>query len=242
MTARVLTLRRLLALLALAASFVAAFYWIGAPPAQAGGPLVVGGAFGPDGQPFTWSAAPIQYNTDGGMLGMLNNATANARVVAMFDTWQAVSTATISYNRAGSLTGAGFDGDITDVPEYNTFDCGGANVSQNPIIYDTDGSIFAALGFDSSVIGFAGPCSVSGAGTINNGRAALNGDFIDGGPDDLSTSEFNGVFIHEFGHFSGLDHDQINENCLFSLGGCAGLPDTIGLPTMFPILLQGLQE
>jgi hypothetical protein len=45
------------------------------------------------------------------------------------------------------------------------------------------------------------------------------------------------VMIHEFGHMIGLDHSQINLNCLTSY--CApGSDDLEGLPTMFPVLIN----
>ena len=43
------------------------------------------------------------------------------------------------------------------------------------------------------------------------------------------------MFIHEFGHFSGLDHSQVNVEC--ASGSCAG-DDLTGLPTMFPFLVS----
>ncbi len=59
----------------------------GQRPAHAGGPLIVGGTFGVDAQPFTWdTSAPIQYNVDGGPLSVdpdgnvvVNNADATSR-------------------------------------------------------------------------------------------------------------------------------------------------------------------
>ncbi|MFQ5778450.1 MAG: hypothetical protein ACE5IP_10640 [Terriglobia bacterium] len=214
-------------------------------PARAGGPFIVGGTLGPDGQPFTWSTATeIQYRTDGGTLGTLSNPVANSRVQAMFQVWEDVPTASIGYMRAGALSGAGLvGGDIDTMEEFNLFECGSANESQNPIIYDTDGSLFLDLGFPSGVIGFAGPCQVNPLGRIVSGRAALNGKFIDGDSTngELSSSAFDGAFIHEFGHFSGLDHSQVNLNCLS--GGCAsGSDDAFGLPTMFPFLFGSLED
>jgi hypothetical protein len=48
---------------------------------------------------------------------------------------------------------------------------------------------------------------------------------------------FKAVMIHEFGHMIGLDHSQINLNCLTSY--CApGSDDLEGVPTMFPVLID----
>jgi hypothetical protein len=209
--------------------------------AQAGGPLVMGSAFisaGIDGQPYTWSTTgAVQYRTDGGNLGSLTNATALTRVLTMFQAWQDVPTASISYNRAGQILNVtGFsDGDVSTVAEFNAVEgaCGG---TQSPIIFDTDGSIFSGLGQGDGIIGFAGPCSFTSNGRITGGIAALSGKWIDGnaGNGELTNDEFDAAFIHEFGHFSGLDHTQINVNCL---GACTA-DELEGLPTMFPILVS----
>ncbi len=218
--------------------------------AQAGGPLIVGGTFGPPGQPFLWSAATeVQYRTDGGNLGILSNSTANQRVAGMFQVWEDVPTAVIGFNRAGNLltSGAFGDGDVNTASEFNAVDGSCGNGQQSPIIYDTDGSLFASLGLPLGVIGFAGPCALSSDGHIVSAVAALNGNFRDGagpsfGEPELTDNEFDAVFIHEFGHFFGLDHSQINLNCM-SNSNCPNFSDdAFGLPTMFPFLISGLQE
>jgi hypothetical protein len=222
---------------------------LGEHRAQAGGPLIVGGTFGPSGQPFLWSTATeVQYRTDGGNLGILSNATANQRVAGMFQVWEDVPTAAIGFNRAGSLltSGAFVDGDISTAAEFNAVDGSCGNGQQSPIIYDADGSLFASLGLPGGVIGFAGPCALNSNGQIVSAEAALNGKFRDGNAanGELSDNEFDAVFIHEFGHFFGLDHSQINLNCL--IGGlplCSDFSDdAFGLPTMFPFLISGLEE
>ncbi len=214
----------------------------GQRPARAGGPLIVGGSFGIDAQPFTWdTAAPIDYTTDGGMLGTLTNAEADTRVQTMFQVWQNVATATIAFNRFGPITGV--DGDVSDATEFDTVEGDCNNGMQSPIVFDADGSLFDDLVGDPNVIGFAGPCRFENTGRIISGHAALNGRFLDGIDDssltppnsELTPDEFDAAFIHEFGHFSGLDHSQINLNCLVSFP--CGADDVEGLPTMFPILL-----
>ncbi len=227
----------------------------GQRPAFAGGPLLVGGTFGLDAQPFTWdpdpAAMPIQYTTDGGMLGTLTNAEADTRVQAMFQVWQDVTTATIAFNRARSISPVGVftDGDVNTMEEFNAVEGDCLAVRQSPIVYDADGSLFQDLVGDPNVIGFAGLCRFDSNGRILSAEAALNGRFLDGITDlnatppnrELSDAAFDATFIHEFGHFSGLDHSQINVNCIVT--GCApGSDDAFGLPTMFPFLLSGLEE
>jgi hypothetical protein len=211
--------------------------------ATAGGPLAVR----TNGQPYLWSTgAQISYRTDNGPLSAsVTEAQARPRVVAMFNVWENVASASISYNRAGFISNvAGFGGgDVNTEAEFNgvSGDCNAGN--QSPIIYDAAAAIFIAIGVDeTSVIGFAGPCAIDPpTGEILTGKAVMNGLFQDGQANpvqDLTTAEFDATFIHEFGHFSGLDHSQINVECASAF--CAG-DDLTGLPTMFPFLVSSAQ-
>jgi hypothetical protein len=212
--------------------------------ASAGGPLFVR----TNGQTFTWStASAVQYRTDHGPLsGTVDEPTARSRVQSMFAVWQNVASASISYSRAGFISNApGFsDGDVSTFNEYNAVfgDCADGN--QSPIIYDPTAAIFIALGDDeTSVIGFAGACDLnSSQGRIVSAHAVMNGLFQDGTDnpvEDLTPAEFDTAFIHEFGHFSGLDHSQVNVECA-SVFSC-GADDLDGLPTMFPFIVDAQQ-
>jgi hypothetical protein len=211
--------------------------------AGAGGPLFLD----ENGDPFLWSTAqPIAYRTDGGNLSsQVTGAQAQTRVDGMFDAWQNVASSGIAYQRAGPIQAvAGFsDGDVSTAAEFNAVDGSCGDGSQSPIIYDVNGSLFEDLGQDTAVIGFAGPCAVDGDGFIVSGIAVMNGIFQDGvnsGENfELTTQEFDAAFIHEFGHFSGLDHSQINVNCF---DGACGSDDLTGLPTMFPFLVSAEQR
>lgn len=213
--------------------------------AIAGGPLIVND----DGTPIVWdTTAAIPYRTDGGDLSALvNGAAAQTRVANMFAVWQNVGPASIAFTREGAIQSVpGFaDGNVSNLGEFDAVegDCGEGD--QNPIIYDADGTIFTALGIDvTSVIGFAGPCAFNPAtGLIVAGEAVMNGLFLDGvsnadNPADLTAAEFDATFVHEFGHFSGLDHSQINVACGFVI---CGADDIAGLPTMFPFLVTETQ-
>jgi hypothetical protein len=175
----------------------------------------------------------------------VNEAQARARVQAMFQVWEDVSAAAINYNRGGFIpdVGAFTDGDVSTAAEYNAVEGACSNGAQSPIVYDVDGTLFEELGQDSSVVGFAGPCSIDGNGLFLAGQAVMNGIYLDG-IDDLDNPEvddpalFDAAFVHEFGHFSGLDHSQINVECAV---GC-GADDLAGLPTMFPFLVDESQR
>lgn len=208
--------------------------------AHAGGPLLVRS----NGTPYVWNtASAISYRTDNGRLSAsVDEPTARSRVQAMFDVWQSVGSSNISYSRGGFINStAGFsDGDVSTGAEYNAVEATCNNGSQSPIIYDADGAIFTDLGMDiTSVLGFAGPCAIDASNYLS-GQAVMNGLFIDGQPapvEDIPAAAFDAVFVHEFGHFSGLDHSQINVNCQ---SGCVG-DDLAGLPTMFPLLVSTTQ-
>lgn len=204
--------------------------------ASAGGPLAVR----TNGQPYLWATgSAIQYRTDDGPLSpTVNETAARARVQAMFAVWQNVPSATISYNRSGFIAG----GDVDTVGRFNTVegDCNEGDVS--PIIYDATGDIFDAVIGDDGVIGFAGPCAINvSQGRILTGHAVMNGLYQDGQSSpipDLTAAEFDATFIHEFGHFSGLDHSQVNVECAHVACGADNLA---GLPTMFPYLVSAEQ-
>jgi hypothetical protein len=215
----------------------------------AAGTAVAGGALAirTSGEPFTWStASAIQYRTDGGPLSpTVSNAQAQARVQGMFAVWQNVASANISYSRIGDIQDVGSftDGNVSTADEYDAVEGACLDGDQNPIIYDEDGQIFADVVADDSVIGFAGPCALDPAqGRILSGQAVMNGLYQDGQAapiEDLTVAQFNATFIHEFGHFSGLDHSQINVEC--ASGSCSADSFT-GVPTMFPFLVTSQQE
>lgn len=219
-----------------------------ASAAFAGGPLLMGS----NGVPFVWSTAtPIIYRTDNGPLSAsVDEATAQGRVLAMFNIWQDVTTSSIRYARAATAagngvgfignTGAFTGGDVDTLVEYGAVETDCGNGIQSPVVYDADATILTGLGMDeTSVIGFAGPCSTNSTQLIAS-RVVMNGLFQDGlaAPvSDLPTAEFDAAIIHEIGHFSGLDHAQINVNCITPCGA----DDLEGLPTMFPFLVHDSQ-
>jgi hypothetical protein len=203
--------------------------------ARSAEPLLVNGA----GQPLAWAARPIPYNPDLGTLGALGNAAARQFVSDRFRPWSDVTTAAVSFADAGSLPA-----DVTAANITSYFGVCGDGL--NPIIFDTDGSIVRALlgtGNENVVLGMAGPdCGSYVPPVITEGGAILNGRFIDGiqssSNPEISLEAFGAVFTHEFGHYAGLGHSQINLREAFD-----GDPSNDNaVATMFPILVNGPEQ
>jgi len=222
-------------------------------PTPAGGPLFVGGpSFGTEGQFIVWDvSSPVPYRLDGGPLSQsptgtitITNSTGISRVQGMFQNWENVPTANIRFANAGAIQNVPpsfTDGDVNTVAEFNAVagDCDAGN--QNPILFDANGALFSALIGDPSVIGFAGNCKLDGAtGRIVTAMAVLNGIFQDGvdvgNNYELTAAQFDEAFTHEFGHFVGLDHSQINVSIFNGQFLACSADNLAGLPLMFPVL------
>ncbi|MGC1658879.1 MAG: hypothetical protein WA737_02570 [Candidatus Acidiferrales bacterium] len=220
------------------------------PYARAGGPYeVTGPAAAVPGQAYLWNLASlpgnaVQYTLDTGPLSVtpsgavvMSNAQGKSLVQQMFGAWQSVATSSIAYNNAGPIQGVP-SGDVKTVADFNTVTTSCENGQQSPIIFDADGSITLALTGDSSVIGFTSLCDLdTSGGHILAAEVMLNGKFLDGvSAPQLSLALFNQSFTHEFGHFSGLDHSQINVDVLNEPQGDCNSDEVAGLPLMFPVL------
>jgi hypothetical protein len=216
------------------------------------------------------STKPITYRVDAGPLSqrpdgtvVMDNAAGVSRVNRLFGNWSAVATANLTFSNAGGLLGianAGFpaggdvqtaqqflnvlgDPSVQATPDPNSCYGGG----QSPIMFDANGSMFASLGLPPEVIGFAFQCAFNQAtGKVISAGAVLNGRFQDGISDlassnpELTAAEFDQAFTHEFGHFLGLDHSQINVDLFMkAINGTSYSctpDDTAGMPLMFPII------
>lgn len=221
---------------------------------EAGGPLIVTGSAAQNpGQAFVWDvSAPIRYTVDGGPLSVtpsgqvvISNSDGITRVQGMFQNWQSVSTTAISYSYAGKISAPGLSssGDVKSIQDFDAVMGTCKSGSQNPIIFDADGSLLRALGLDPLVIGFSGSCKLEPrAGHIVSAFVFLNGEFQDGINDpnnsnyELTADQFDEAITHEMGHFSGLGHSQINLDLLQSgFSGNCPIDELAGLPLMFPV-------
>jgi hypothetical protein len=212
---------------------------VAAITAYAAGPLYVGGPDAAPGVPYTWKINPLTYWTDRGSLGTLNNTAANSLVAQAFQAWQNISTASISFHYEGSL-----GDDVNTASRYLAVedaldDCStlpgdpaGSIAKPRSIVYDTNGGIIDGLGEDSdSTLGWAVAACLTSDGTNNNFNRAIALINAKGAP---STTLVKAVMMHEFGHLIGLDHAQVNLDCLTN-SSCAGIE---GVPTMFPVLVD----
>jgi hypothetical protein len=191
-----------------------------APLSRAGGPLAL-----VDGRAMRWArgevrggplnsttvdaAGRVLYHVDTGKLGTLSEEQAVAFVDRIFQQYNDIPTATIEFANAGS---------IIDPTNNQPANVNGNNMGrflsssnptfQNPIIFDSDGSITGSGG----VLGFFGFLQLDTTNAeLREGFVVLNGQPLRGG--SITPTSFLGVFTHEFGHFAGpLDHAQINGN------------------------------
>jgi hypothetical protein len=183
----------------------------------AGGPLYLG----PNGQPVLWPRTLTQggalnsqtvdeqgrvlYRVDIGPLGSLPNDKAVALIDRIFNLYSAIPTSTLKFANAGPIKDPA-TGQPVDVTSANFARIrSNANPAfQNPIIFDSDGSITGSGG----VLGFFGPIQIdSQNNVIKEGLVVLNGAALD----RIGAVPFLGVFTHEIAHLVGpLDHSQIN--------------------------------
>jgi hypothetical protein len=217
----------------------------------AGGPIAVSGrnALNP-GQAFRWDVTnSIRYTVDTGPLSVnpsgqtvISNSQGLARVKSLFQNWQKVPTTSISFTYAGPITASGLSGgDVRTIQDFNAVK-GSCNAgAQSPVIFDANGSLLKALGLDPLVIGFTSTCKLdSQAGRIQAALVLLNGQFQDGVNAstnfELSADQFDEAITHEMGHFSGLDHSQINVDLFQGGPAMCNTDELAGLPLMFPVL------
>ncbi len=199
----------------------------------AGGPLFVAS----NGKPVVWAKQEIKggpigsntvnaqgqvvYRVDSGPLGPLSNAEGVRLVDRIFKLYTDIPTATIEFVNGGPIkspaTNAPIDVDRTNVGMVVS----SRNPSfQNPIVFDTDGSIIGRGG----VLGVFFFLQITQTDlttlSLTEGGVILNGGAIN----SIGKVPFIGVFTHEFGHFAGpLDHSQLN-------GGIAESSDAATIP------------
>ncbi len=206
---------------------------------MAGGPMIIGGPADAAGVPFRWdNSHAVAYRSDRGGLGTLTKTAADQLTADNFGVWHAVATANLTISKAGDLAEDVTGANIVTLLNNPQSDLN----TSSAIVYDTDGSAVDQLfgaGASDVILGFAGIGEITSDGTrntITQALAVLNGKFIDGSPDALPVDKFREAFIHEFGHFLGLDHSQVNVAVMDPAQRTAD--NLAGLPTMFPYMFN----
>ncbi|MDA2926236.1 matrixin family metalloprotease [Acidobacteria bacterium AH-259-G07] len=165
---------------------------------------------------------PVKFSIDNGPLGELTQEEGANLVRQAFQRWVDLLSSTIAFNDLGLLE-MDLTGDSMDAGYYKTF-FEGQKRTENPVVFDSDGSIIDDVlgdGSKDSVLGFAGirfidpdTLEFESAWVVLNGlKASQFGDFPK-------------AVAHEIGHFIGLDHTQIKTRFEFT-------------PLMYPFVLPG---
>lgn len=231
--------RALPALLSSAAGALALF---SSPPAQAGGPLLTLN----NGTPSRWTrnqvnsicgtqlvraGGTVEYRTDSGVLGPLSNTQATALVDSIFATFSNIATADINFVNGGKILSPS-NCQPVDVTAAN-----GATFLNSP---GENVIIFGEAGFPNcsgGTLGFAGPRDFNNSGELIEGLVVLCGGTVNGVG---GVVPFQGVFTHEFGHFVGLDHAQVNGH--LADGQSEGFPFPLPNANANALGFQGLYD
>lgn len=195
---------------------------------QAGGPLIV-----QNGAPGFW-AESIPFALDQGPLGHLSNAQAAQLMHSAIANWEAVGLSSVAFQEQDQLPL-----DLTGANVLEFFGghpiVGGEHRTENPIIFDHDGSVIDLLlgeGSSATVLGLAGPRFIRPAtNQFISAFAVFNGLFS-------SSPKFASTVVHEFGHLIGLDHTQANRD--LAVNGSAA--DNPLVPLMYPFALDAATE
>lgn len=215
-------------------------------PVQAGGGFIITES----GSPSLWdnsAAVPVHPETaTEGTCGSFTNAQMIDKVEEDLETWSGLSDVDLDISvlsgELGSVDGDNYGDYLVGVGGGN--DTEAANDDLNPMIFDDDGDIIAAVAGSANrfrVLGFANPEAFSSDfSEIRDGQAVINCRCLTGNANGACTvggatvtfseDEVDFTIIHEMGHFLNLDHTQVNDDLNDN-----DTSDDDDLPTMYPV-------
>lgn len=198
------------------------------------------------GAPSAWdSSGNIRIHPESGACGSFSNTQMLTKLDSNLGYWLDLSEVNLNFVvTSGSIGGV-------DGCNYGTYLVGvegasnvGISDGLNPVLFDNDGEIVAAVAGTANkfrVLGFANPSGFANDyAEIVDGQAVFNCRCLPGNTNGACTSgssaieftedELNFTMVHELGHMLNLDHTQINANLV---DGTAD--DDTYIPTMYPV-------
>lgn len=198
------------------------------------------------GAPSEWdNSSSIRIHPESGACGSFTNTQMLTKLDDNLGFWLDLSDVNLDFVvTSGSIGGV-------DGCNYGTYLVGvdgasnvGISDGLNPVLFDNDGEIVAAVAGTSNkfrVLGFANPSGfANNYAEIVDGQAVFNCRCLPGNTNGACTSgsstieftedELNFTMVHELGHMLNLDHTQVNANLV---DGSAD--DDTYIPTMYPV-------
>lgn len=200
------------------------------------------------GAPSEWdNSSALTIHPESGDCGSFTNAQMLTKLENNLNYWSDLTEVNISFTlqsgSVGGIDGCNYGDYLVGVSGSDNNKA--VNDGFNPVIFDNDGEIIAAVAGTANkyrVLGFANPAGfTSDYSEIVDGQAVFNCLCLSGnsfGPCQVGNStvtfsedDLDFTMVHELGHFLNLDHTQINADLIDD--GNSANDDNI--PTMYPV-------
>lgn len=221
-------------------------------PVQAGGPIDVSDS----GVASAWdNTVPIPYNPEDGSCGPFSNTTMLEKLRLQLLVLSSSDNVDFSFEQVTeSLGQVNGDNYTTFLFLDETSDDGLLTDGINPVVFDDDGDITAAIAGEGNrfaVLGLAAPIGFTADfDEIVAGQAIFNCVCLEDHPSgpclssggssliEVKENELNFIIVHEMGHFLNLGHSQVN----FDLFNNSNANDDKDVPIMFPFAFDAGDE